>query len=208
MSGKFITLEGGEGVGKSTNLEYIASWLKARDIAYITTREPGGSVFSEAVRALILSPAANDIDPEAELLTMFAARAEHVAKTIKPALKEGVCVICDRFVDASYAYQGGGRGVDWARIQTLEAWLLEDFAPDATILLDAPVALGMARATKRGALDRFEREQQAFFHRVHAAYHRRACECAPRFHIVNASNALNVVKRDIGSVLARVFGVQ
>ena len=163
MRGKFITLEGGEGVGKSTNLKFIRGSLSASGIELIETREPGGTRLGEALRGVLLGDEAEGICPEAELLTMFAARAEHLEKVIKPALDAGKWVLCDRFTDASFAYQGGGRGLAFERIEQIESWVQGDLRPDLTILLDAPVEVGMARAAARGEADRFEREPKAFF---------------------------------------------
>ena len=146
MSGRFITLEGGEGVGKSSNLEFIRRHLEAAGKAVIVTREPGGTPLGEQVRGLLLDHRHNGMSADAELLLMFAARAEHLAQVIRPALAAGRWVLCDRFTDATYAYQGGGRGIATERIAVLETWVQGDLRPDLTLLLDAPVAVGMARA--------------------------------------------------------------
>jgi dTMP kinase len=169
VKGKFITVEGTEGVGKSTNLEFIRSQLCAAGMDVVQTREPGGTPLGEAIRGLLLDPAFTGMDELCELQLMFAARAEHLGKVIRPALERGQCVLSDRFTDATYAYQGGGRGVDVSVIARLEELVQGDFRPDLTLLLDVPVEVGLARAGQRGSLDRFEQEQIEFFERVRAA---------------------------------------
>lgn len=201
MRGKFITLEGGEGVGKSTNLTFIRNSLSASGIELVETREPGGTRLGEALRGVLLGDEAEGICPEAELLTLFAARAEHLEKVIKPALDAGKWVLCDRFTDASFAYQGGGRGLAFERIEQLESWVQGDLRPDLTILLDAPVEVGMARAAARGAADRFEREPQAFFEAVREAYKTRAAQNSERYAVVDASLELADVQGQIADVL-------
>jgi dTMP kinase len=205
MRGKFITLEGGEGVGKSTNLKFIRDSLSASGIALIETREPGGTRLGEALRAVLLGDEAEGICPEAELLTMFAARAEHLEKIIKPALEQGKWVLCDRFTDASFAYQGGGRGLDFARIEQLESWVQGELRPDLTILLDAPVDVGMARAAARGEADRFEREPKIFFEAVRDAYVARAEQNPERYAVVDASVELVDVQGQIAHVLEQLL---
>ncbi|MFL6655620.1 MAG: dTMP kinase [Sulfurifustis sp.] len=167
--GLFITLEGGEGAGKSTQLEAIRRWLETKGREVVVTREPGGTRLGERVRDILLH-SDGEIDPTAEVLLVFAARAEHLQRVIRPALAAGKTVLCDRFTDATYAYQGGGRGVPVERIAEIEAWVQQGLRPDITLLLDVPVNVGLDRAQKRGAPDRFEREQRAFFERVRAAY--------------------------------------
>jgi len=167
--GLFITLEGGEGAGKSTQLAYIRQRLEAAGVTLHVTREPGGTPLGEQIRELLLDHRQTDMATDTELLLMFAARAQHLAERIRPALAAGEWVLCDRFTDATYAYQGGGRGIDSQRIAVLENWVQGTLRPDLTLLLDLPVNVGMARANGRGELDRFEREQQAFFDRVRVA---------------------------------------
>lgn len=192
---RFITLEGGEGVGKTTNLEFIEQHMARRGIEFIRTREPGGTPLGEAVRGLLLG--FQGMNAEAELLLVFAARAQHVKEVIRPALEAGRWVICDRFTDASYAYQGGGRGLDTAAIGFLENWVQEGLQPDLTLLLDAPVEVGMGRAKNRGPADRFEAETMAFFARVRAAYLERAERFPERIGRVDASRPLPEVQADI-----------
>jgi dTMP kinase len=195
MSGRFITLEGGEGVGKSSNLEFIRRHLEAAGKTVIVTREPGGTPLGEQVRALLLDHRHDGMSADAELLLMFAARAEHLAQVIRPALAAGKWVLCDRFTDATYAYQGGGRGIAAERIAALETWVQGDLRPDLTLLLDAPVAVGMSRAGRRAAnADRFEREQTAFFEQVRHTYLELAKRCAERYRIIDASQTLNAVQ--------------
>ena len=197
--GCFITLEGIEGVGKSSNLAFLRECLEARGIVVEVTREPGGTEVAEAIREVLLSPELPDMHPHTELLLMFAARAEHLERRIKPALAEGRWVLCDRFTDATYAYQGGGRGLDLARIATLETWVQGALRPDATLLLDAPVEIGMARAKRRSAEDRFEREAVAFFERVRAQYLAMAAAEPQRYHRVDASRPLEAVRADLAA---------
>ena len=195
----FITFEGTEGVGKTTNMDFVASVLKARGIAFVRTREPGGTPMAERVRAILLDPESEPIDSEAELLLIFAARAQHLARVVRPALDAGTWVLCDRFTDATFAYQGGGRGVPANRIAALEQQVQRGLQPDLTIYLDLPVAAGLARidASKR---DRFEREQQAFFERVRQVYIERV-RAYPRFRMIDAARPLEDVQRSIAGVL-------
>lgn len=207
--GKFITLEGGEGVGKSTNLDFIAEQIRARGVTLVRTREPGGTPLSEALRGLLLDPAYTGMDPAAELLTVFAARAQHIAEVIEPALARGDWVLSDRFTDASFAYQGGGRGMPAERIAQLEQWVQGDLQPDLTLLLDAPVALGMGRAERRGSLDRFEQERLGFFERVRDAYLARVTADPGRFAVIDASVELDDVQRSLKKVLSdRLFNAE
>lgn len=168
--GRFITLEGIEGAGKSTQLAVVQSCLEDRGIPVLTTREPGGSPIGERIRTLLLDPACKGMATDAELLLMFAARAEHIAQKIRPALERGTWVLCDRFTDATYAYQGGGRGVDRTRIALLEDYVQGALRPDLMLLFDLPVGAGLERAGKRSAPDRFESETVLFFEKVRAAY--------------------------------------
>ncbi|MGB5474001.1 MAG: dTMP kinase, partial [Gammaproteobacteria bacterium] len=195
MTGKFITVEGIEGVGKSTNMEYIHRQLQAAGKDVLVTREPGGTPLAEAIRGLLLDPAYTGMDTLCELQLMFAARAEHLAKVIRPALAAGRWVLCDRFTDATYAYQGGGRGVDAAVIARLEDLVQGGFRPDLTLLLDVTVETGLARASLRGTLDRFEQEQVEFFERVRQAYLDMARKHPGRYRIVDASQPLEAVQQ-------------
>ena len=200
--GLFITLEGGEGAGKSTQLAYVRSRIEAAGIPLQMTREPGGTPLAEQIRELLLDHRQTAMASDTELLLMFAARAQHLAERIKPALASGEWVLCDRFTDATYAYQGGGRGIDTARIAVLEDWVQEGLRPDLTLLLDLPVEVGMARAGQRGELDRFEREQQDFFQRVRSAYLARAEREPERFRIIDASQDIAGVQAQLDAVLA------
>jgi dTMP kinase len=203
MKGMFITVEGIEGVGKSTNMEYIRRQLQAAGRDVLVTREPGGTPLAEAIRGLLLDPAYSGMDMLCELQLVFAARAEHLARVIRPALAAGQWVLCDRFTDATYAYQGGGRGVDTAIIARLEDLVQGGFRPDLTLLLDVPVATGLARASQRGALDRFEQEQAAFFERVRQAYLEQARRHPGRYRVIDASLPLQAVQQLIRECLPR-----
>ena len=170
IRGKFITLEGGEGVGKTTNLKFIKHYLEQHNIPVVTTREPGGTPLAEKIRQLLLDNDSEAVSETAELLLIFAARAQHIKHVIEPALAEGTWVICDRFTDATYAYQGGGRNMRISTIESLENWVQGALRPDLTILLDAPVEIGLERARLRSAFDRFESEKTNFFEQVRRAY--------------------------------------
>ncbi len=204
-SGLFISLEGGEGVGKSTNLQFIQQWLNQHQIPVTVTREPGGTAVAEKIRSLLLERQDEAISEQTELLLMFAARAQHLQNLIKPALQQGQWVLCDRFTDATYAYQGGGRHMDMQTIAWLEQMVQGDLRPDLTLLLDAPIELGMQRAQKRGALDRFEVEQIDFFKRVQQTYLQRAAEYPQRYQIIDASLPLEQVQAQISAVLERLI---
>lgn len=199
--GLFITLEGGEGAGKSTQLAYIRQRIEDAGIPLHVTREPGGTPLAEEIRALLLGHRDETMASDAELLLMFAARAQHLAQLIHPALVRGEWVLCDRFTDATYAYQGGGRGIDVARIKVLEDWVQGELRPDLTLLLDLPVETGLARAGQRGDLDRFEREQRGFFERVRTAYLARAEQEPGRFRVIDAAQDIASVQRQIDAVL-------
>lgn len=199
--GKFITLEGGEGAGKSTNLAFIKTYLEQRNIPLIVTREPGGTLLAEKLRQLLLEKNLENWTGEAELLLMFAARSQHLKQVIQPALAAGHWVLCDRFTDATYAYQGGGRLVDNKNIAWLENLVQGDFRPDLTLLFDVPVEIGMQRVTTRGNTDRFEAEKLEFFQAVRLAYLRQAEQHADRFRIINADQQLADVQKDIVDVL-------
>jgi len=201
--GKFITVEGTEGVGKTTNLEYIKSWLQRNKIDFVATREPGGTPLAEQLRELLLQPRNETVAEKAELLMVFAARAQHLNQVIKPALESGTWVLCDRFTDATYAYQGGGRCMDHATIAILENLVQGDLRPDAVILLDVSVQIGLARARGRGELDRFEQEDVAFFERVRAAYRSRA-DGNSSYHVVDAGQELDRVQQQLAIVLEQL----
>ena len=202
MKGKFITVEGIEGVGKTTNIDFIHQQLQAAGRDVVLTREPGGTPLAEAIRGLLLDPAYTGMDSTCELQLMFAARAEHLAKVVWPALEQGQWVLCDRFTDATYAYQGGGRGIDGGVIARLEELVQGDFRPDLTLLLDVPVEIGLARASKRGALDRFEQEKVAFFERVRNAYLEMAQRSPDRYRVIDASLPLIDVQNQIAAILS------
>jgi len=204
--GGFITLEGGEGAGKSTVLGKVRERLAQAGIDALFTREPGGTVAGEAIRGLLLDPAYRGLCAEAELLLMFAARAQLVREQIAPALAAGRWVLSDRFTDASFAYQGGGRGQPVARIADLEAWAADGLRPDLTLLLDLPVAQGLARAGARGGTaDRIEQEREDFFERVRAAYRARAAADPARFRVIDASRPLAEVLDQVDGVLDAFF---
>lgn len=203
--GKFITLEGGEGVGKTTNLNFIKVHLQRQNIHVTVTREPGGTQLAEKIRQLVLDADSEAIAESSELLLMFAARAQHIKHVIEPALAQGHWVLCDRFTDATYAYQGGGRGVSLATIAWLEQLVQGDLRPDLTLLLDAPIEIGMERAQKRGAFDRFEAEKQSFFNKVREMYLSRAAEQPNRIKIISANQSLADVQKDIIEVLQAVI---
>ncbi len=199
MSGYFITLEGSEGAGKSSNLEYIGQVLQQTGKDVLLTREPGGTSVGEKIRTILLE--GGDIHPYTELLLMFAARAEHVTTVVKPALEQGKWVVCDRFTDASYAYQGGGRGVELAFIASLEQHVQDSLRPDLCLLFDLPVEIGLARARSRGQADRFESEQIDFFQKVRDAYLKRA-ELKPYpFEIIEAQRSPSRVKQQLAEIL-------
>ncbi len=197
MSGVFVTLEGPEGAGKSTNLAYIADALRAAGCEPLVTREPGGTPIAEQVRGVLLAHHEEPMADDAELLLVFAARAQHLERVIRPALAAGRVVISDRFTDATYAYQGGGRGIDQTRIAELEQWTQGDLRPDLTLILDVPVEVGMQRARARSALDRFESEQRAFFEAVRSTYLTRAAMAPERYVVVDASTELAQVQRSL-----------
>ena len=203
--GKFITLEGGEGVGKSTNIQFIKEFLQARNIPVISTREPGGTPVAEAIRELLLQKNNESFSKQSELLLMFAARAQHLSQVIQPNLKKGIWVLCDRFTDATYAYQGGGRKLDKDTIAWLENLVQGDFRPDLTLLLDAPIEVGLNRAKARSALDRFESEQIIFFEAVRSVYLDRAQQFPERIKIIKANQTLVDVQKDIVKVLKQVI---
>lgn len=201
MRGRFITLEGGEGVGKTTNIAFIQSLLEANNIPVVLTREPGGTALAENLRELLLNKEQEAIAEQAELLMMFAARAQHIKHVISPALEQGCWVLCDRFTDATYAYQGGGRDMDLSSIRWLESFVQGDLRPDLTLLLDAPTQIGMDRAGQRGALDRFESEKMVFFEKVRQMYLSIAKQQAERVKIIDASASLDNVQTQIKQII-------
>jgi len=205
--GRFITLEGGEGVGKSTNVGFVAECLEAQGLEVVRTREPGGTARGEAIRALLLDPAPQEpLHVDAELLLMFAARAQHLAEKILPALARGAWVVCDRFTDATFAYQGGGRGIPKERIAVLENFVQQGLSPDLTLLLDMPKEAARQRLESRlrdrhEQLDRFEQEQADFFQAVRDGYLARAEEAPERFALIDAQYTLDKVQSQIRQVL-------
>lgn len=201
LTARFITLEGGEGVGKSTNLAFVAERLRASGREVVITREPGGTPFAEELRNTLLARRDEAVTPLAELLTLFAARAQHWQTLILPALARGAWVLCDRYIDATHAYQVAGRGLPVAEVERLETQVLEGGLPGLTLLLDVPVSVGMARAATRGEPDRFESEQQAFFERVREGYLARAAGAAGRIRIIDAGQTLAAVQADLAAVL-------
>lgn len=203
--GVFITLEGSEGVGKSTNLAFIQRWLSERGLQPVMTREPGGTPMAEEIRELLLQKRQEAVSDKAELLLMFAARAQHLDTHIIPLLAEGRCVVSDRFTDATYAYQGYARGVDMGWIAQLETLVQSDLRPDLTILLDLDIETAFKRVARRGEADRFEQEKTDFFDKVRAGYLDRARQEPNRFAVVDASQSIDAVQRSIASVLTDFF---
>jgi dTMP kinase len=200
-TGKFITLEGIEGVGKTTNREYIRSLLEQTGKPCVETREPGGTPLGEALREMLLEHKHEGMSSDAELLMMFASRAEHLHKVILPALEAGNNVLCDRFTEATYAYQGGGRGINDRKIAELENWVQGELRPDLTIILDAPVETGRDRAGRRSTPDRIEKEQNDFFERVRQTYLQLANHYPQRIAVVDASITLEQVQKQIYHVM-------
>jgi dTMP kinase len=201
--GRFITLEGIEGAGKSTVAQLVSEWLAARGITARTTREPGGTPLAERVRGIVLERGTETVSGAAETLLMFAARSIHIENLIRPALARGEWVVCDRFTDATRAYQGYGRGMDLSWIEQLAAAVQGELQPDCTLLLDLPVAVGLARARGRSgvAADRFEAEREEFFERVRQGYRLLARQAPQRMHIIDASGALSAVTQQVTAVL-------
>ncbi len=199
--GKFITIDGVEGAGKSTQITFICDYLKAKGVNVILTREPGGTDVGEKIRTLLLSNSTGKMHADTELMLMFAARNEHIQNKIMPALKQGDWVLSDRFTDASYAYQGGGRGLDVERIAQLEQWVLQDFTPDMTLLLDVPVEIGMSRVESRGKKDRIELEATDFFNRVRQAYIDRSEQFPDRIKLIDSSQTVEHTKQQIKVIL-------
>ena len=204
--GRFLTVEGGEGVGKSTNIDFLCALIRDRGFDVLATREPGGTPAAERIRELLLGHSGEPMPDTAELLLFFAARALHVENVIRPALARGTWVVCDRFTDATLAYQGAGRGLDRERIEQLAEWVHGDLAPDLTLLLDAPVELGRDRAERRGDADRMEGEQAAFHARVREAYLAQAKREPGRFRVIDASRPLDRVQAGIEAALRPLWG--
>jgi dTMP kinase len=204
--GKFITLEGIEGVGKTSNLQFINGLLQSSGHDCVVTREPGGTNLGESLRSLLLNHSDENMSADAELLLMFAARAEHLNKVIRPALSSGKTVLCDRFTEATYAYQGGGRQLDVHKIGELENWVQGDLRPDLTIILDAPVEVGRARASIRSVPDRIEKEEDDFFQRVREAYIDLAKLHPQRICLIDASQELSVVQQQLTEKLSE-YGI-
>lgn len=196
------------GGGKSTNREYLAARLREQGIDVLLTREPGGTPLAERVRELLLAPSDETMASDTELLLVFAARAQHLAQVIVPALERGAVVLCDRFTDATYAYQGGGRGLDVARIAQLEDFVQGALRPDLTLVFDLPVEVGLARAAARGRLDRFEQEGRAFFEAVRSTYLQRAKAEPARYRILDAAQSLAAVQRDLDALLPQLLELQ
>jgi dTMP kinase len=205
VRGKFLTIEGTEGVGKSTNLAFVHTWLQGRGIEVVVTREPGGTPLAEEIRTLLLAKRDESVDETAELLLVFAARAQHLAQVVKPALARGAWVLSDRFTDATYAYQGGGRGLNTQTISQLENMVQGELRPDLTLILDIDVESGLNRARQRGELDRFESETIEFFERVRNAYRLRVQQSPERYAVVNAGQELSAVQSDISAILNAVL---
>ncbi|MEO1939280.1 dTMP kinase [Candidatus Thioglobus sp.] len=201
QKGKFITIDGVEGAGKSTQITFICDYLKSKGINVVLTREPGGTELGEKIRTLLLNPETKSMHSDTELLLMFAARNEHINAKIRPLLQAGDCVLSDRFTDASYAYQGGGRGLDMRRIAELESWVLQDFVPDMTLLLDVPVELGMSRVESRGKKDRIELEDIDFFNRVRESYISRSKQFPDRIKLIDSSKTVEHTTQQIKVIL-------
>lgn len=201
MRGKFITVEGTEGVGKTTNIQFIKDWLEAKNLAFVSTREPGGTPLAEQIRELLLAPRDELVCDTAELLLMFAGRAQHLNQVIEPSLAEGAWVLCDRFTDATYAYQGAGRNMRQDLISELELIVQGSLRPDLTLILDIPVEIGLKRASERSEPDRFEQEKTEFFQRVRNGYLDIAKHNPDRCVVIDASQSLEAVQREISIAL-------
>ncbi|WP_373754264.1 dTMP kinase [Neisseria weixii] len=206
MNAQFITLDGIDGAGKSTNLAVIQAWFDERRLPVVFTREPGGTAMGEALRELLLNPQ-TQVSLRAETLLMFAARQQHLESVIRPALDKGIHVVSDRFTDATFAYQGGGRGVPLADIEILEQWVQQGQHPDLTLLLDVPLDVSMARIAQARQKDRFEQEQADFFMRVREAYLNRAAAAPQRYAVIDSNRERELVKQDIEAALSRHFGI-
>ena len=201
MRGSFLTIEGGEGAGKSTMMDRVAAWLESGGRQVVRTREPGGTELAEKLRHILLDKTNTGLSDQAELLLVFASRAQHLTELIRPALQRGDTVLCDRFTDATWAYQGGGRGVPAGDIAVLERLVHGDLQPDLTLLLDIPVEQGLQRASRRSESDRFEEESLGFFERVREAYLRRAAAAPQRFVVIDASGSVEQVWERVEAAL-------
>lgn len=199
LMAKFITFEGVDGAGKSTHLAWFADALRTRGLDVVVTREPGGTALGEQLREMLLN---QPMSTDTEAMLMFAARIEHVAQVIRPALNAGKWVISDRFSDASFAYQGGGRGMDWEKLRQLEQWV--NLQPDLTLFFDVPVEVARERLSNNVSLDRFEQEQGEFFERVRGGYHRRVAECPARFGVIDAAQNLSAVQRQLADIIKAI----
>ena len=195
---KFITFEGVDGAGKSTHLAWFADALRQRGPDVIVTREPGGTPLGEQLREILLN---QPMSIGTEALLMFAARLEHIEQVIKPALHAGKWVVSDRFSDASFAYQGGGRGLDWGKLSQLEKWVHPDLQPNLTLFFDVPVEIARQRLTNNASLDRFEQEQADFFERVRAGYHRRVSQNPQRYIVIDAAQSLDIIKQKLEEII-------
>ena len=204
MRGKFISLEGGEGSGKTTAIHFIRQWLDSHNIPYMLTREPGGTPLAEEIRQLILTPREEPVNDVTELLLVFAARAQHLAEKIQPALNEGTWVISDRFLDSSYVYQGKARGGDIKVLDQLANWVVGDNKPDATLVLDVPVELGQERVVQRQHQDRLDKESVLFHQKVRDGFLERACEDPKRVKVIDASLSLDAVQKQIEDQLMQL----
>jgi dTMP kinase len=203
MRGRFITLEGIDGAGKSSHVRWIARFLRSRGVKVKVTREPGGTPAGEKLRRLVLG-SRRPLHVETETLLMFAARREHLARVIAPALKRGIWVLCDRFTDATYAYQSGGSGVAWDKVSALERWVHPGLQPDLTILFDVSPAIGRQRTSRKRTKDRFERERDAYYKRARKAYLWRARTNSRRIRVLNAQKTLPEVKKELEKILSRL----
>ena len=198
---KFITFEGMDGAGKSTHLDWFADTLRHRGLDVVVTREPGGTPLGDQLREILLNYA---MRPGTEAMLMFAARLEHIELVIKPALRAGKWVVSDRFSDASFAYQGGGRGVEWDKLRQLEQWVHPDLQPDLTLFFDVPVEIARQRLENNASLDRFEQEQADFFERVRSGYHKRISENPRRFAVIDAGLTVQLVKQTLEEIIKSI----
>ncbi len=201
--GLFITVEGIEGAGKTTHINFVVNYLRAAGHEVVSTREPGGTALGEAIRTVVLGEQAVEMSTDSEALLMFAARAQHIEEVIEPALAKGAWVVCDRFTEATYAYQGGGRGMPFSRIAVLEEWVQGALRPDLTLLLDLSPEIGLERVGKRGASDRFDGEDAEFFTRVREVYLRRAANAQGAYAVIDAEQNVETVRRAITDILDR-----
>jgi len=201
--GRFITLEGIDGAGKSTHLSFIADLLTRRGVSVRVTREPGGTRLGEKLRELLLDPE-QTVHPDTETLLLFAARQEHLHSVIRPALAAGQCVVCDRFTDATFAYQGWGRGIDLTKLETLESWVQGQLQPDLTLYFDVPTEVARERIEATRTRDRFEQEQQAFFERVRNGYLDRAARHPHRIRILDSQRPLTDIQKELENILVRI----